>query len=380
MIKNYGIYVLGIFLLLIVFVFGSYMKDLETLQTNIFTNLDLPAGKNVDFWHIEGESALKVVAIIEEEFSKDESINEGAVSMLSFGDLMLGRYVRTLMDQNGLYYPFEVIAPVGEDSFMHDYDIVMANLEGPIKEHYVPTSKSIAFRFKPDVVWEIQKAGIDIVSLANNHALDQGWGGREDSKKFLTEAGISYFGHPKNEVEDNVAYMIKGGRKFAFLGFDDTIFKINPEVAAEEIRRLDAENDYVIVSTHWGVEYVHTPTKRKVDLAHMYIDNGADLVIGHHPHVVQTMEIYNGVPIFYSLGNFVFDQYWSQPTQEGLAVGTEFSDEGLVLTLYPLKSVASQPMFMNEEESIMFIEKFITWGDFDEDFKNVIRSGKITLP
>jgi len=296
------------------------------------------------------------------------------ISFLGFGDIMLDRSVRKLMDKNGLDYPFRNV--VNE---LNGIDYIFANFEGPIKEHQVRTSKSISFRFKPDVAEVIKNTGINIVSIANNHALDQGWGGRDDTMKFLKEVGVHYFGHPKNEFEDN-AYMGKVGDKtIAFIGFDDTIFKVDGAKVEQMVKELKQIADYVIVSVHWGVEYVHQPTKRKQWLAHLLVDSGADAVIGHHPHVVQTMEIYKNKPIFYSLGNFVFDQYFSQDTQEGLGVGMTLNKGEITVYLLPYSIPRSQPVFMDGEKKTQFLEKFISWGDYNEDTKNLIRNCKFVL-
>lgn len=308
-------------------------------------------------------------------FMKGQQIEyvQRPITILAFGDVMLGRHVRTLMDINGMDYPFRNIGDLKGADFVH------ANLEGPIKEQYVRTGKAIEFRFKPDIVWPLKDSGINIVSIANNHALDQGWTGREDTKKHLNIAGVRYFGHPKNEIEDNAYITEVAGKKFAFVGFDDVVYKIDGDKARELISRLDKEVDYVIVSVHWGVEYVHTPTERKVNFAHDWIDNGADLIIGHHPHVVQTMEIYKGVPVFYSLGNFVFDQYWSSDTQEGLAFGIEINDDGYEISLYPYNLPNSQPQFMVGQARQEFLEKFISWGNYDEVLSGMLRDGKVEI-
>lgn len=302
----------------------------------------------------------------------DPSVKDQSITLLGFGDVMLDRYVRTLMDANGMDYPFEKIAHE-----LNGVDYVFANFEGPVKEHEVATQKSISFRFKPDVVWTVKNAGINIVSIANNHALDQGWNGRDDTMKFLKEAGIYYFGHPKNEVEGNTYIGQIADKTIAFIGYDDTIFKIDGDNAQQMIQELNMVVDYVIVSVHWGREYIHQPTERKQWLAHLFIDSGADMVIGHHPHVVQTMEIYNEKPIFYSLGNFVFDQYFSQDTQEGLGIGTVIEGDDTTIYLLPYAIPNSQPELMVGEAKTAFLEKFISWGEYDEDMKNDIRNGKI---
>ena len=304
----------------------------------------------------------------------DAGKNNSSITFLGFGDMMLGRYVRTLMDSNGMSYPFEKIK-----NELNGIDYIFTNLEGPIKEVKVATQKSISFRFKPDIIWPIKDTGINIVSIANNHALDQGWGGRSDTMKFLKEAGIHYFGHPKNEAEGNAYIGQVGDKTVAFIGFDDTIFKIDGDRAGQIIKELDMIADYVIVSVHWGREYIHQPTERKKWLAHLFIDSGADAVIGHHPHVVQTIEIYNGKPIFYSLGNFIFDQYFSQDTQEGLGVGLIMEDNNITAYLLPYTIINSQPELMFGEAKTQFLEKFISWGEYDEDTKISIRDSKFLL-
>ena len=105
---------------------------------------------------------------------------------------------------------------------------------------------------------------------------------------------------------------------------------------------LASATDMVIVNMHWGREYEHQYNKRQQEIAQALVDRGADMIIGHHPHVVQGMEIYHNKPIFYSLGNFIFDQYFSADTQEELAVEAVIDGEGMELVLHPLKSRASR--------------------------------------
>lgn len=301
--------------------------------------------------------------------------HKSPITLLAFGDMMLDRHVRTLMDKHGLDYPFEKI-----NDELVGIDFVFVNFEGPIKEFEVPTQKSISFRFKPDVVWAVKNAGINIVSIANNHSLDQGWAGRDDTMKFLDEAGIHYFGHPKNSAEENVYIGQIGDKTIAFVGFDDTIFSIDPAYAEDMIEELSLITDYIVVSVHWGREYVHQPTERKQMLGHTFIDAGADVVLGHHPHVVQTMEIYDGKPIFYSLGNFIFDQYFSQDTQEGLGVALILNEDEIEFHLLPYTIDASQPELMKGEAKTRFLEKFIRWGAYKKDDISDIRKGIIKVP
>ena len=135
----------------------------------------------------------------------------------------------------------------------------------------------------------------------------------------------------------------------------------------------------MVVSPHFGVEYKHTPNNRQIELAHAFVDAGADIIVGTHPHVVQTFEIYNGVPIFYSLGNFIFDQYWSYDTQEELSLGIVMSEDFYKIYLFPILSQKSQPYLMNANQRKEFFEKLIKWGNYDEHTSSMIRSGIIEI-
>ncbi len=339
------------------------LKNPAALQSFLYT---------MHFASLDADATNKTYTLFTD--NKSES-HESPITLLAFGDMMLDRHVRTLMDKHGLDYPFEKIRDE-----LAGIDFVFVNFEGPIKEFEVPTQKSISFRFKPDVVWAVKNAGINIVSIANNHSLDQGWAGRDDTMKFLKQAGIRYFGHPKNSAEGNTHIELIGDKTIAFVGFDDTIFPIDPAYAQNMIEELSLITDYIVVSVHWGREYIHQPTERKKMLGHTFIDAGADVVLGHHPHVVQTMEIYRGKPIFYSLGNFIFDQYFSQDTQEGLGVALIINEDELEFHLLPYTIDVSQPELMEGQAKTQFLEKFIRWGTYKKENISDIRKGVLKVP
>jgi len=175
------------------------------------------------------------------------------------------------------------------------------------------------------------------LSLANNHAFDYGRQALEDSLAKLSRSGIDYVGAGFNESE---AYspVIKeiNGTKIGFLAYTDLgspywkatadasgIAWIDEEqlgLAKSQIEKAKSEVDILIVSLHSGEEYAEAPAQFQVEFSKAAIDAGADLTVGHHPHVVQKPEIYNGKYIFYSLGNFIFDQAFSEETMEGQIV------------------------------------------------------------
>lgn len=268
------------------------------------------------------------------------------ITLVAVGDVMLDRYVRDLMNSQGLDYPFRKL----DQNFFKQADILLGNLEGSI----VSKKKNfghMVFGFLPDTAPILKNFGFDVVALANNHALDQGWEGHDSTKRYLTEAGIGWFGHPKGELhEENAHYIRARGKTFAFVGLEDVFKEAGDEQKAIEnikqvIPLIKAQADYVIVSPHWGVEYTPKPTQRQRNFAHAFIDAGADFIIGHHPHVVQEKEEYRGKRIYYSLGNFIFDQYWSKPTQLGLALRITFLGRQISVEEFPIQSVKSQPSF-----------------------------------
>lgn len=263
------------------------------------------------------------------------------VRLLFFGDMMLGRNVETLMRVNGEDYPFEKI-----QSLIDAYDFVHANLEGPIVEDHTQTpDHSVSFNFSDTIGPLLARHGFDAVTLANNHTLDQGHAAYVYTLHVLDEVGILHSGHAVEMGLDHVLKTDAPGIPMIFASFNVTFPFSDADAAVETIAQLETESDDpIIVNVHWGEEYQTRSNLTQQELAHRLVDAGADLIIGHHPHVVQESEIYNGVQIFYSLGNFIFDQYFSEETQRGLAVGVEVLDGVWTFTTYDFKSVLSQPI------------------------------------
>lgn len=309
-------------------------------------------------------------------YYEGKPVEERALTILAFGDMMLGRYVRTMMNRYGLDYIFEKM-PAG---FIGDADVVFGNLEGPIKGEGKSGGTAMNFSFNEDVAPLLKRHGFNLLSVANNHAVDQGWIGRDTTTVALDASGLGWCGHPSEADPASVYYGSAGDKKFAFVCFHDVNFKLDDEAAVKLVREVGEKVDYAIVSIHWGYEYKHKPDwKTQIEPGRAFVDAGADFVIGHHPHVVQSFEIYNGKPIFYSLGNFVFDQYWSKDTQEELALGIVLQKNFQKIYLFPMKSELSQSHLMTERERSEWIERFIGYGDYDEEMKTMIRSGLIEI-
>ncbi|HAT03959.1 MAG TPA: AmmeMemoRadiSam system protein B [Candidatus Magasanikbacteria bacterium] len=305
-------------------------------------------------------------------FTYGDPTNKRVASILHFGDMMLDRNVKKRIDMYGTDHVLGQLA--GEElRFFKGMDVIGANLEGPFADSRRDTTKEIAFRFDPALIPMLQKYNLSLFTIANNHTLDMGWQGFEESKKNLSDAGIEYYGHELRVTqEDSVLYKEIGGLKFGFIGVDDTILKLDVSIIKQLIEESEKNNDYTIVNIHWGAEYgVLNSNARQQYLAHEMIDAGADVIIGNHPHVVQEIEMYHDRPIFYSLGNFIFDQYFSIPTQQTIGVGLVFQDtDSLNIHIFPIEAEDSRNQLMDHEASRAFLKQLVAssrLGDYTMD-------------
>ncbi len=291
-------------------------------------------------------------------FAKGEADALPTVSMLHTGDIMLDRDVAFAMSEEGLPALLDGLAGT-EGRFFKGMDVVSGNLEGPFVASRIDTTKEIAFRFDPALASQLASYGFNTLTLANNHMYDMGTAGLGETTNVLSDAGIDSYGHPYSVVTSSLLYRDIAGVRFAYIGLNDTFNSLAEEDAIALIEEAEKHADKTILNIHWGVEYEPLSHPRQQYLAHMFVDAGADLIIGHHPHVVQEMEIYKTVPIFYSLGNFLFDQYFSVPTQESLVIGTVFHKNNLSVYLFPLVGERSVMRQMNTQEKRQFFAKFI---------------------
>ena len=300
-----------------------------------------------------------------------KSDEEPLVNFLFFGDMMLDRGVQQKIDQNGgADYLFKKLA-LQEDRFFKGVDVIHANLEGPFADYRRQTSKSIAFRFDPLLIDTLKKYNFDMFTLANNHSLDMSSAGFEESKANLKKNDILYYGNQFSIKKDSVLIKEISGKQIGFIGFNDTNKKLNTDEVKALISSTKKITDHVIVNIHWGQEYKELSNARQQTLAHLMIDAGADAIIGHHPHVVQEMEVYKDKPIFYSLGNFIFDQWFSIPTQQSIAVGLGFDGDSISTYVFPLEGRQSQVMQMPFEKSEFFMKYFIKRSKLPSpNFKN----------
>lgn len=325
--------------------FASLSKK-ESPKIIAFVNSD-------DLFKSKEEKTTSYFSVVFEKEGKKEKIKETeAKTILFVGDIMLGRGVEYLMRKNSVLYPFEKIG-----QFLKGIDIVVGNLEGPIVENPPKFNpKTLRFAFSPNVINGLSFANFNLLSLANNHTFDVGESGFEQTKSFLTKANINFVGHPIKCDKD--VFFAKDD--ILFLAFNKTFpFNCSNEEIAEIVKNTKNAHPkkFLVVILHWGEEYQPKSSVFQQKLAHQIIDAGADLIIGAHPHVVQEIEEYRGKLIFYSLGNFIFDQYFSKETQQSLAVGLELYPEEIIYRLFPIESYLSQPFLMEKEKANEFLEK-----------------------
>lgn len=249
----------------------------------------------------------------------EENVQAGPITITFCGDILLDSSVKRRMYEGGR----EAVFPISHAQPFTEADITMINLEFPFSTRGAPMpDKEYTFRGDPEHISFFTEMGTDIVSLANNHVLDYGYDAFLDTLDLLDENEIKYVGAGRN-LSDAKRYEIfeVKGKKIAFLSASRVIPVVDwyanstkpgvfatydPAALNEQIALAKEEADYVIVYVHWGVERNTKPEGYQISMARGYIENGADAVIGSHPHVLQGFEIFKGKPIVYSLGNFVF--------------------------------------------------------------------------
>ena len=289
--------------------------------------------------------------------------------MIFTGDVMLGRGVDGILagGQN-------VFANV--DQLFKDSDGVVINLEDPMTTSSVAYKSTIPLKANPAYAHVLKDNNIVVACLANNHIMDYGDLGLNETIAALNSNALNYTGAGNNiDQASKPVYLNIKGHKIAILNFmDNTTFTgFSPsEMAAATTnspgyapadwnivkqRIDDAKNnsEITIVVFHYGNEYNTQPNSYQIELSHKCIDEGADMVIGSHPHVIQPIETYNGKPIFYSLGNFVFDQS-NAATHNSLMVEMDLNGNNVNLKVHPMVLVSSIPRLMDNSSANQLLE------------------------
>jgi len=307
---------------------------------------------------------------------------EPDVKVTAVGDIMLARLLGELIEQGKLEFPFAPVAP-----HLQNADLTIGNMESALGTLGQPEDKVYTFRAPPEAAQSLALAGFDVVSLANNHALDYGPEALLQGIDLLNAANVAPVGAGADYAAAHQPYLTEiNGLKLAVLGYVNVgmegsppyfvteswtatettpgVAWANPEEIMADVTAVHDQTDLVIVILHSGLEYVEQPGPEQIAAAYAAIDAGADIVIGHHPHILQGIEYYKDGVIVYSLGNFAF-QIDGDP---GTAILNVWLDKDGVhsMELIPaLVQESGQPRLATEEEAepirqwVYFLSRFL---------------------
>ena len=245
-------------------------------------------------------------------------------SFAAVGDVMYGNHTISYIKKHGTAYPF-----LSTQNILKQAHVAFANLEAPFTKTGVRFDKRFTFKVPPVYAIGLVEAGLDVVTLANNHMLDYGIEGLSNTLKTLDSIGVAHCGAGLDLVQARQpAILERNGHKIAFLGysmtFPDEFWATDssggtcyPTIQSmkKSIQACDSVADFTVVTFHWGSELKNYPKQYQKDYARLAIDSGADMVLGHHPHVLQGIELYKNRLIAYSLGNFSFASYSNKATE-----------------------------------------------------------------
>lgn len=304
--------------------------------------------------------------------SKDEAKPKAgdSIQMTFVGDVLLDGFVGKQIAKYGVNFPFAKVAPE-----LKKADLAFANLETPVSTRGKAANKTFAFRSKPETLQGLLYAGIDGVTVANNHILDYGQDAMLDTLTHLRKAGIGVTGAGRNQSEAFQPYTKQiGDRKIAVIGVSRVLsgpswyagpnkpgaasaYSMEPMLST--IRKSAKAGNYTVVYIHWNQEFKDYPEKYARDMAKKMIDSGADLIIGAHSHCLMGVEFYKHKPIYYSLGNFVFNRSsrGGDKTLHSMMAEFTLTESGVTSRIRPVKIVGGQPNFMDEAYNRQAIQK-----------------------
>ncbi len=285
------------------------------------------------------------------------ALHEPSLSMIAVGDVMLGARAGPVIAERGTDHLFSAVAPL-----LRRAPVVLGNLEGPLAKRAAKQPRHHSYRVRPDLAAALVRAGFKVMTLANNHLLDCGRAGVIETLEALASVDIAVVGAGADRsAAHRPAILQQGSVRIGVLGYywnrrTSATHKLPgsamdpPEALQADIAALREHVDRVVVTFHWGIPYEREPLTMDRDKARLAVDLGADVVIGHHTHVVQPFEVYRDRPIFYSVGNFTFGS--ANSMAEGLVVGIRFEPRRTRVEVYPLyvknrdPRVAYQPKVM----------------------------------
>lgn len=309
-------------------------------------------------------------SIVQEAVQQKEEQKELVLSFV--GDIMFDKTVADFIKSKGEDYIFQ-----GYGDYFQCSDIVFANLETSLSYRGQPDlNKDYTFRSSPKIVSFLKKNNFTALSIANNHALDYGSAAFTDTMKIMKENGISYGGggFTKKEALEGVV-IEKKGMKIGFIAFTRVTpsvdwyagakkpgiigaYKVHEAEVLKAVKDLKPRCDIMVVSLHWGKEGSTVIRKQETELAHKLIDSGADIIMGHHPHVVQGLELYKDKLIIYSLGNFIFTTSYRELNNKTIMATARYDQNGRLKSVEAVPGIIKwgRPVPMDPAEGEKFID------------------------
>jgi len=334
-------------------------------------NLEELKSKSPENWNLDRKSLDEIIVITDEDYNYENK----SADLIAGGDVMLGWFMDDLL--NSGKSPFSNL-----EEILENHDISFCNLEAPFTTQGRKLEKKFNFRINPERVRYLKDAGFDIVSLANNHSMDYGKEGLIDTIDTLNNSEILYSGAGINIGDARKIKIIeRKGIKFAFLGYSTAysgefcagpknpgIAYANNEWIKEDINKARNLADIVIVSYHGGTEKSYSPTERQKELARLAINSGANIVLGHHPHVLQGIEEYKKGLIAYSLGNFAFGAYRGSEIREGVLLQIKVNKFGIQdYSLIPIDispKARYQPKLLEGKEKQAVLDRINKYSEY----------------
>ena len=267
-----------------------------------------------------------------------------AVGDISLGDynMTFGFGVRSKIEKYGSEFIFSNVLKI-----LQKANIVFGNLETPLSSEKIDSMdyKNLIMRAPHTSVDGLKSCGFNILNIANNHIMQHGENAFIETCKLLYENNIQPLGISSNEEFSSApVFFEKKNKKIGFLGYSlvNELYskkimyaKGEPEKIKKDLKKVKDQSDLVVLSLHWGLELMEKPSQAIRILAHSFIDAGADIILGHHPHVLQGIETYRAKPIFYSLGNFVFD-IDHEPCRRSIIGEVKIADNSIIKNFIPI--------------------------------------------
>lgn len=299
------------------------------------------------------QTALESVSVIPQRVMNPGDNN---VTLMFAGDVSLG-------DNYENKLPKDLDKTFAKIEEYRKADVAMINLENPLTQATtMRQDKPYNFKAPIESVKVLQEAGVDIVNLANNHTMDYENQGLEDTTKTLDRANIQYLGAGKNSKEARRPKIIEvKGQRIAYLAYDTADLSAadtdksgtnfaTKEKITEDIKAIRNQVEWIIINFHWGTELTNQPEQWQIDLARFSIDQGADVIVGYHPHTLQGAEIYKDRPIAYSLGNFIFGGN-SRSDYDTAVLKVSLNDKKMKVEFLPVEVKKYQPQIVKGESA-----------------------------